>query len=218
VRRLTLRIKGLRPLFFCLLLLLAGCGGGGSDGEPVEKANPAIEWQISQSVNMPAALSPHADGWSLDFPQAGSSVHYVTKGGPTGALAGKTLIRMAYRIEAGPGVRIVPRSDPESPSMLTLYFQRAGDTWTASHEAYRWFAAFSRPIPITAGEHVITARLDGPWSAASVSTRDSNPAGFAAALEGAGRIGFVLGGGTGAGHGVYATGQARLVLKSFTVE
>jgi hypothetical protein len=200
-------------LFFCLL---AGCGGGGGDSEPAEKAVPVAEWQISQSEGMPASLSPHADGRFFDFPQQGASVHYVTQ--PTASLTGKTRITLAYRIEAAPGVRIVPRSDPESPSMLTLYFQRQGDRWTASTEAYRWFAAFSRHSPITPGDHVITARLDGPWSAALTSTRDSNPAGFLAALEGAERIGFVLGGGTGLGHGVYATGPARMVIRSFTVE
>jgi hypothetical protein len=214
VRRLTLRAQGaIWPLFFCLL---AGCGGGGSDSEPVEKAAPATEWQISQSEGMPAALSPHADGRFFDFPQQGASVHYVTQ--PSGSLVGKTRISLAYLIEAAPGVRIVPRSDPESPSMLTLYFQRAGDRWTAATEAYRWFAKFAQHLPITPGDHVITARLDGPWSAALTSTRDSNPAGFLAALEGAERIGFVLGGGTGLGHGVYATGPARMVIRSFTVE
>lgn len=38
------------------------------------------------------------------------------------------------------------------------------------------------------------------------------------AMNDAGRIGFVLGGGDGLGHGIYATGPARLVVKSFQIE
>ena len=38
---------------------------------------------------------------------------------------------MRYRIEADPGVRIVPATAPQSPSIITLYFQRGGDNWSA---------------------------------------------------------------------------------------
>ena len=60
-------------------------------------------------------------------------------------------------------------------------------------------------------------RADMPvW--AMGGTAATNPAEFAAALDGASRIGFVLGGGDGLGHGVYATGPLRLVVTDFSVK
>jgi hypothetical protein len=193
------RKGGFGPFFFALALLLPACGGGGSDG-----AEPA-PWESHQSA-LP---------WTVDIPQDGSA-HYVTM--PSGPLAGKTRLVMRFRVELADGAQIVPASDPASPSMLTLYIERAGLQWTAAYEDWRWYAAFSRLSPIVAGEHTVTASLDGPWSAAAVSTRDNNPDAFLATLQDTGRIGFVLGGGTGAGHGVRATGPARIVITSYTVE
>ena len=40
---------------------------------------------------------------------------------------------------------------------------------------------------------------------------------FAEAIANASRIGFVLGGGDGLGHGVYATGPLRIVVTGFEV-
>jgi hypothetical protein len=73
-------------------------------------------------------------------------------------------------------------------------------------------------MPITPGEHVMVAPLDGNWTAVQSSTARSNPAAFRAALAGADRVGFVLGGGDGYGHGVFATGPARLTVTDFRVE
>ena len=234
-----------RSLRLCLLastlaipLLLSACAGGGDPGAP--EASPALaegvqldamdpaNWEIgpiiggeNYSRNMPQHPSRHADGWSIDLPnptaEAGS-VHYVTM--PTGSLASKTKITMQYRIEADAGVKVVPTKAPELPSILTLYFQRSGDTWTAKgeYEAYRWFASFSSQLPIKQGEHTIAARFDQDWTAVMTSSRASKRYYFQAALANAGRIGFVLGGGDGLGHGVYATGPARLVVTSFKVE
>jgi hypothetical protein len=60
--------------------------------------------------------------------------------------------------------------------------------------------------------------LNGNWTAVQSSSARTNPAAFRAALAAADRIGFVLGGGDGFGHGVFATGPARLVVTSFRVE
>lgn len=238
-----------RPARLCLpaaaavLLLLSGCGGGGDSSAggdaPADSAVAAVysaldpmdptNWEIgpviggtSLSDGMP--LHPHADpeGWAIDLPnpvRAAGSVHYVTM--PTGSLAGRTKITMHYRVEAAPGVAIVPRNFPDAPSILSLYFQRDGDNWTAMgpYEAYRWYATFSSQMPVApGGDQVIEARFDQKWTAVLTSSRDSNPTAFDAALANAGRIGFVLGGGDGYGHGVYATGPARLVVTSFKVE
>ena len=157
-------------------------------------------------------------GWQVELPQAPNSIHYVTfRHGP---LAGKRRIVMHYRIEAEPGVRIVPRTSPASPSMITLYIQQRGDDWSARgpYEAFRWFANFATQSPVTPGEHVLVAPLSGNWSAVQWSTVQTNPAGFRTALANADQVGFVLGGGEGLGHGVYATGRARLIVKSFRIE
>jgi hypothetical protein len=50
------------------------------------------------------------------------------------------------------------------------------------------------------------------------SSARTNPAAFRAALAEADQVGFVLGGGDGYGHGVFATGPARIVVTDFRVE
>jgi hypothetical protein len=104
--------------------------------------------------------------------------------------------------------------------MITLYFQRRGDNWSGRgpFEAYRWYATFASQSPISAGEHEMVAPLSGNWTAVERSSARSNPAAFQAALADAGQVGFVLGGGDGYGHGIFATGPARLVVTDFRVE
>jgi hypothetical protein len=93
--------------------------------------------------------------------------------------------------------------------MITLYFQRGGDDWSARgpFEAYRWYATFATQSPIRPGEHVLVAPLNGNWTAVQSSNARTNPAAFRAALAEADQVGFVLGGGDGFGHGVRATGR-----------
>ncbi len=105
----------------------------------------ASEWTIgpiirgrNYSRGMPLRPTPRpGGGWQVDLPQAPRSIHYVTF--RHGSLVGKSRIVMRYRIEADPGVRIVPRTSPASPSMITLYIQQRGDDWSARgpYEAYR---------------------------------------------------------------------------------
>ncbi len=207
------------------LSLLAACGGGAEANAPVPASNASV-WEIgpiirgrNYSQGMPLHPTPRPrGGWHIDLPQAPGSVHYVTF--RHGSLARKSRIVMRYRIEAAPGVRIVPPSNPALPSILTLYFQRAGDNWSGRRrfEAYRWYATFASHSPIRPGEHVIVAPLDGNWTAVETSSAQNNPAAFRAAIAEADRVGFVLGGGDGYGHGVYSTGRARLVVTDFRVE
>ncbi len=209
-------------------LFFAFASIGPATARPVAATNHAIAsvWTIGPMIDgrnysrgMPLRPSPHAGGgWQVDLPQAPRSIHYVTF--RHGSLAGKSRIVMRYRIEADPGVRIVPRTAPGAPSMITLYLQRRGDDWSARdhYEAYRWFASFATQSPITTGDHVLVAPLSGNWSAVQSSTARTNPAAFRAALADADEVGFVLGGGDGLGHGVSATGRARLIVTSFRVE
>lgn len=157
-------------------------------------------------------------GWQIDIPRAGGSLGYVTF--PHGSLRGKRRIVMGYRIEAEPGARIVPKTMPALPSMITLYFQRGGDNWTARgpFETYRWYATFATRSPVTPGNHVMIAPLDANWTAVQTSSARTRPAAFREAKAEADQVGFVLGGGDGVGHGVHATGPARLIVTDFRVE
>lgn len=208
--------------------LLAACGVQAAT-KPAAAApnvlNPGA-WIIGPFINgrnysqgMPLHPSPGPrGGWRIDLPRAPGSVHYVTF--RHGSLAGKRRIVMHYRIEADPGVQIMPVTAPGAPSIITLYFQRGGDNWSARgpFEAYRWYATFASQSPITPGDHVMVAPLNGNWTAVITSSAQSNPVGYRDALAEADQVGFVLGGGDGYGHGVFATGRARLIVTEFRVE
>ncbi len=191
--------------------------------------DPSV-WEIgpiingrNYSVGMPLNPSAHPNGgWYFDIPYptaAEGHAHYVTF--PHGTLTGKSRITMRYRLEMDPGVQLVPtKEQPGVPSILTMYFQRAGDNWSASgeYETYRWWGTFASVTPVKAGEYEISVPLDANWTAIQTSSARSNPTGFSNAKTNADRVGFTLGGGDGYGHGVYATGPARFVVTSFVVE
>lgn len=189
---------------------LAGCGGGGGGGGGGGAAEDSpVSILLQQST---------LTGQVVEIPREGESVNYATMA--TGPLTGKKRIFMRYRVECDPGVKILPKGFPSLTSMITLHFQRAGDNLTGQgqFEAYRWYATFSSKRPIVPGVYEMEAPLDGNWTAVLTSSRQSNPAGFKAAVDNADRVGFVLGGGDGVGHGVYATGKARIVVIDFRVE
>src|SRR5688572_18861023 len=106
---------------------LAYCDGA-LPAHPAGTVRSPIGWTIgpvidgrNYSVGMPLHPAPSAQGeWQIDLPRAPGSVHYVTF--RHGSLAGKREIVMRYRVEAAPGVRIVPTTDPALPSIITLYF------------------------------------------------------------------------------------------------
>jgi hypothetical protein len=224
---------------WCLAVFLAvaitACdGGGGGDDDPVKPRPQPVavdpmqaSWEIgpitprhgNYSVGMPPTMLRGNGGLYFDFPQPDASaghVHYVTfRHGP---LTGKSRIVMRYRIEAAEGVQFYPTKFPGSPSIITLYFQRRGDEWGGEeYEAYRWWATFTS-LPLTPGEHEIVADLSGNWTAVQTSSATSNPRAFREAVVDADRVGFTLGGGDGYGHGVYATGPARMVVTAFQVQ
>lgn len=216
-----------RRAILLVIFLLAACGNSARAIEASPTHNPrADQWTIGPIIDgrdysrrMP--LHPAADPggtWHIDLPQAPGSVHYVTF--RYGSLTGKTRILMRYRVDATPGVRIVPATGPTLPSIITLYFQRSGDDWSGAgpFETYRWYATFAAQMPIAQGEHEMVAPLDGHWTAVGKSSARNNPAAFRAAIASADQVGFVLGGGTGYGHGVFATGPARLTMLEFRVE
>lgn len=214
---------GFRAVTLVAFALLAACG---SAAEAVAGAGNPEAWVIgpiikgrNYSRGVPLHPSPGPRGaWHVDLPRAPGSLHSVTfRHGP---LAGKRRIVMRYRIETAPGVRIAPITVPAADSIITLFFQRRGDNWSAKgrFESYRWYATFASQSPIRPGDHVMVAPLDGNWTAVMTSSARTNPAGFRDAIEDADQVGFVLGGGDGYGHGVFANGRARLVVTEFRVE
>jgi hypothetical protein len=214
-----------------ITLTLSSCGGGSGPGQADPASPPltatgdlmnAADWQIGPIIDgknysngVPLHPVQDADGsWHIDLPQS-DGVHYVTHS--IGSLSGKTKITMHYRVETDPGVQILPSSNPSAASMgPTLYFQRSGDNW--STDGNRWWATFETPAPIVAGTFELTAPLDGPWTSVETKTAANSPDDFKQAKANAARVGFTLGGGTGYGHGVYATGPARIVVTGFTVD
>jgi len=195
----------------------------------------ASDWHIgpvlseSQGGNKSPGMPPHptqsADGpgWYFDFPtQPGHKVDYLTF--RHGSLAGKTRIRMRYRVEAAEGVKIYAPVERETEAygyvaQLTPYFQRSGDNWTGrgQYETYRWYGTFVAPNHLRPGEYELTVSLDGAW--AGIQSSGSDSPGFREAIQNAGCVGFVFGGNNiGWGHGAAATGPARFTLLEFSVE
>lgn len=175
----------------------------------------------NSSVGMPLHPVAHPAGWAIELPRSDATAghaHYISM--RYGSLAGKSRITIHYHIQADPGVTLVPTKSPGAPGILTLYFQRAGDDWSAQgkYEAYRWWASFKSHVGLVPGEYETTAELVENWTAVMNSSATSNPAGFSAAVNNADRVGFTLGGGDGLGHGIYATGPARIVVTDFRIE
>ena len=210
------------------LVLLAAPSDGGVEASAAAETyqSNADLWVIgpiirgrNYSHGMPLHPTPRrGGGFQFDFPQAPGSVHAVTFA--HGSLAGKRRIVMRYRIETEPGADIRARSDPAYPGMITLYFQRRGDTWTTRgpYETYRWFATFATHTPVLAGTFEMIAPLNGNWTATQVSSAQTAPAAFRDAVANAEQVGFVLGGGNGYGHGAFARGRARMIVTEFRVE
>ena len=233
-----------------LALSLTGCGGGGGSAMPAASsqmpvsfaattsvsppitvmptptptATAAAVWEIgpiidgvNRSVGMPSALQDLA----FDFPQPDQNVghvHYVTF--RHGSLTGKSRITLRYRIDAAPGVQILPKDYPQLTSSITLYFQRRNDNWSAqgNYQYYRWYASAQTIRPLVAGENTITVSLNDVWTPVLTGNSLVAPDAFASAKADADRVGFVFGGGDGLGHGVYATGPARFTIIGYEVQ
>jgi hypothetical protein len=217
-----------------LLLSLANCGDDGFKSQPLAIGNAAepTSWEVgpvidgvSRSVNVPLKPAVHPDGLAIDIPHPtrdAGHLHSATIN--PGSLAGKSRITLRYRVEMADDVKIVPASPPGwvGPALLSVYFQRCGDNWTASpdkYETYRWWASSKLVQDIRPGDGEISASLtDDVWTAITDSTSLTKPAEFEAAKADTCRVGISFGGGDGLAHGFYATGPARFVIKDFVIE
>jgi len=187
----------------------------------VAEIRSAAQWDIgpwvrgrNYSVGMPAHPTPGANGSvSFAFPMAGSGeVDAMTT--PVYPLDGAKQITIRYRIDAPRGTRFVPSEKPDQTATVSLYFQRARDTWTAKgkYASYRWYVPARAVIPLAPGEHTVTVRLDERWTNVNGQPNSSDPAGFRAALRDTSQIGIAFGSMGRRSHGVYATGPARFTL------
>jgi hypothetical protein len=194
-----------RAILAAAVLALAACahddGNKGID-HPWKPSQADWSAEFSKGVTV--------DGNVISMPVPQSSAHYITK---RGSLANATAMRVRFTLDRP----VAAKSDPNAPASATLYFQRCGDDMSAEgdKEAYRWYASFATVYLPGPGTYEMSAPLSGNWTAVKTSSRDTNPEGFAAAIADTCRIGFVLGGGTGLGHGV--TGPATLTIDEFEV-
>lgn len=208
------------------MVLLAAASASLLAGSAIAATPPAELWEIgpiirgkNYSYRMPLHPQQTAAGPSFAIPgptAADGHVHYLTV--PTRPLVGARAIVLRYRIDAAPGTRFVPQESPHLPATLSLYFQRAGDSWTMRQPDWRWYAPTHRTLPLRAGTHTVRISLDEDWIAMTGPGAHANPRGFRAALAETARVGFTFGSEGGRGHGVYATGPARFTILDFRVE
>ena len=99
---------------------------------------------------------------------------------------------------------------------VRLFLQQQGDTLTAQEPYKRWWS-----VPyaeLREGESTLTVAVSpDQWSSVFGQGGAEVPNEFNAAISKLGNVGFTFGG-TFAGHGVFVTGgNARFVLKQFSV-
>ena len=197
------------------LPLLAGDAGRAGDWQ----IGPIIDGR-NYSVGMPLRPAESRAGWYFEFPQpsaADGHVHYLTM--PVSSLRGAKAIRLRYRIDAEPGVRFVPQEFADREATLSLYFQRRGDNWRAKgpRQFFRWYSPADAVVPIKPGEHTLTITMQQEWISVYGQPRSQALPAFEDALAQAGRVGFTLGSEGGRGHGVFATGPARMTVLDFQI-
>jgi hypothetical protein len=211
------------------LLISAALLAGLSTASPQAQAQPgnAAAWEIgpvirgrNHSVGTPYAPTQGPRGWFVDFPYphvGAGHVHYLTYN--HGPLMGARRIVMRYRIDAAPGVRFVARDTPGEAATISLFLQRSGDDWSARgpYGGYRFYAPAHTVASLTPGEHVMTVNLDGGWTSVNGVAAARDPYAFREALAETEGVGIVLGSRSRRGHGVFATGPARLTVLSFQI-
>lgn len=170
------------------------------------------------SLNMPLHPEP---GFVINMPRPDCQPHYVTI--DYGSLKGKSRITMTGRIEGGP----LFAKDGSGQASLCLYFQRQFDDWRAIQsdppqlsdtETFRWFATGNAILPLVEGPFTLTASFTDKWTALQYSDSITKPEAFRAAMDAAGEIGFVLGGGDGWGHGIMAPNPTKIIVTGYRID
>lgn len=187
---------------------------------------PADAWTIgpwaigkNYSINMPDHPTQQRDGSvSFRFPIRGKGeIDAMTT--PVAPLADAKAIRIRYRVDAERGVRFMPSERPDLTATVSLYFQRAGDKWTAKgrYKSYRWYVPADKVMPIEPGTHTVTVALDERWTNVYGKPNTEKRAEYLAALRNTDNVGIAFGSTAGRSHGVYATGPAEFTLLDFEV-
>jgi len=135
-------------------------------------------------------------------------------------LDGASQITVQYRIDAPGDVRFVADESPNQTATVSLYFQQAGDNWSARgrYASYRWYVPVHAVVPLAPGVHTMTVRFDDTWTNVWGRPNSQDPEGYAAALANTSRIGLAFGSNGLRSHGVYATGPARFTLLAFDIQ
>ncbi len=166
-------------------------------------------WNLMFSKNVPPQMFASADGtFYFDFPQS-DGVHYVLK--PIDKLALGQTITMSFAI-AGAGHLIPTDGDPTA--RVRVMIQQKDDNLAQPDK--RWW---SQPIELKApGDFTLIAPLDfDKWITIGGGLPTAGAPGFANCIANVANVGFSFGGWS-AGHGVYAKGPSRFILKSFTIK
>lgn len=152
---------------------------------------------------------PIGSGFSLTLPD-GSELDGVTKrSGPL-----NHFIHARYRVSYPYGGSLEPSEFPERGPAVSLFFQRKGDNWSGSENAfefYRWYSA--TVFPMTEGEHEVMLELD-PSNWTSVLGKQA-AAEFVLAKANIDNVGLVFGTDFRRGHGLLARGMVVFDLISF---
>jgi hypothetical protein len=218
------------------LLALAACNSDNSTPAPVElpistePALPANPWTIRYSPGMPAEPAIAADGAiTINFPMGGACPQPVSNNltnapGPCNHVDYVTRTPIALNMSITVNYTVagdcVLGFDTEmgntagDPPQLTLLLEHTGDA-ALTVFSYRWYSSIRGPM--TAGTHTLTVPLTiAHWSDVQGPPPGTN-AQFVDTLANLAQVGFVLGGGNAAGHGLYCkTGTGTLTINSFT--
>lgn len=199
--------------YVVFLKMLAKGGGGASATTSGTVA--ATGWSITNSSNMPAQMTPVADGtYFFDFPNQ-NGVHYVVERAPSLQLG--QLVTLSFNVSGGGTVLPVQGATAQ----VSLFMQRRGDNLTGSG-AYQQYRYWHQPAaPLVSGDGTISCTLTpDQWTDVFGTPGTDFPNQFADCVANAEMIGMTFGdpGAGAAGHGCYvANGQARFTLKSFTI-
>ena len=161
----------------------------------------------NHSTNMPLRPKMTPTGWSIAI-TSDSKVDAVLT--DCNGISGT--IRAKYRIIGS----AVPFEAPDSPPLISLYFQRKGDDWTAKGDKqyYRWYSGQIAAFTEGDGELVIPLTPD-LWGSVFGGNGAANQERFAEAMKEAHRVGIVFGWSAGRSHGV--TGNAVFELLEWSV-
>ncbi len=182
---------------------------------------PASQWTFgpvirgkTSSPGMPTQPSQDTRGVvTFDMPRGGrAELDAMTT--PISSLDGARSITMRYRIDAAPGVSFRATDLVNEPASVSLYFQRAGDTWTGRgrYASFRWYVPVRGVMPLTRGEHTVTVRFDEQWTNVYGQPNTTRPEEYRAALANASVIGLAFGSSSARSHGIVVTGAARFTL------